>query len=246
MIANIRCDDRQLQQAELMKAIWEGLEPFPPPRELPEHEARLYGPLLASRVVFFEQANAIFDATGVDLYAGQSSHDLAGLPQFDWKIKIKQKTILHRRRNAPKGGGVWQDVEIPSASGKSVCRFQLRMLEGAVVEIRAALDVPHQFVAPVSQRLTDEQQTQLQKRRAARARAGKDTSTRTPRFGFCKTEKCGNRKHRRLLVNSLCPICRGASYSANPDGTVAATITGNVRLSRAAERKMSKRPAFPS
>jgi hypothetical protein len=240
------CDDRQAEQAGRMRAAWEGLEPLPLPqsRALPERDIRAYGPLLASGLLFFEQATAIYNdsikGTGVDIYAGQSPVAANGLPKHDWKLKDKpnQKTESHVRRNSAKTGGEWEDVETPSESGKSVCRFQRRVLNGEVVEMRGMFDVPYLFAEPITPSLTDDEQKQLQKERAAKARAGKGQHDKhTPRFGFCKTEGCENRTRRRLLLRSLCPSCRGVIDTANPDGTMTVAAGGPVRMTKAEERR---------
>lgn len=237
------CDDRQTVQAKRMKAVWEGLEPFPTPQSasIQERESKYYGPLLDSKVLFFEQAEAMFNGafigTGIDVFAGQAAIDLDELPKYDWKIKVRRKPIQHLRHGAPKTGGTWEDIEIPSVSGKSVCRFRRRVLDGVVVEMIEVRDIPHQFPDPVGDGVTDEAQTKRQAERASKARGSKaEGGKQAVRFGFCKG-KCKNRSQRRLLLGSLCPICRGVDYQVKRDGTVIVVRFGAAKITKSEERR---------
>lgn len=186
--------------------------PSPLPSPLPERDVRYYGPMISSCLLFFEQSANIYRDTGVDVFMGQSTYDLTGLPKHDWKVRHLSKPVHAMKQGAPKDG-TWEEVEIPSLSGRSVCRFQRRVIEGETVELRALVDQPYMHPVNLKEELTDEELLQKRKQRAATARTAKagyrdDDQTDAPRFGYCKRRDCSSRTERRLLIRSLCPDCR--------------------------------------
>jgi hypothetical protein len=180
---------------------------------LPEREIQYYGPRILSGLLFHEQSIDIYRETGVDVYLGQSIYDLTGLPKYDLEVRSKSTLMRAIKQGAPKDG-TWETVEIPSLSGRSLCRFERRVADGEVVELRAFVDQPYQHAVMTKEDdLTPQELKQKRKHQAAIARTSKadyrkDDTTDAPRFGFCKRKGCKARLERRLVIRSLCPDCR--------------------------------------
>ncbi|HEY2466706.1 MAG TPA: helix-turn-helix domain-containing protein [Terracidiphilus sp.] len=73
------------------------------PLPLPERDVRHYGPMIDSRILFYEQAVNIYNDTGVDVFAGQSTYDL-NLPKHDWEVRPRSKPVDDIKHGASKGG----------------------------------------------------------------------------------------------------------------------------------------------
>lgn len=182
------------------------------PSPLPERDVRSYGPNIACGQLFYEQAVNIYNETGIDLFRGQSPRDLSGLPKQDWKVRHRSKHVKAIKRGAPRHGGTWEGIEVPSPSGRSVCRFERRTVEGEVVELRALIDVPYRHSVKVKEELTEEELYKKRVYQAAVARTSRaayreDDRSDAPRFGYCKRKDCVNHKVRSLVRRSLCPDC---------------------------------------
>lgn len=190
-----------------------GWPPSPKLFPLPEAKVTLEGPRIKADLLFSDQAARIYNETGYDPYDGQTAEHLTGLPQFDWKIRHRSRIVRVKKPGVAKDDGSWETIEIPSVSGRSVCKLQRRTVDGEVVELRAFIDRPYLHRVKREEELTPEELFQKRQQQAAIARTSKavyreDDRTDNPRFGFCKRKQCENHKVRRLVVRSLCRCCR--------------------------------------
>jgi hypothetical protein len=186
---------------------------WPPLPELLEpfhaRDVRLYGPKIKADVLFYEEAAGIYNDTGMDLYAGQSTWDHPTLPKFDWKVQHKTKTVRFKRPD-----------------------------DGQIIEAAIDVPY-HYAVKLEDEELSEEELLQKRQHQAALARAAKaayraDDRSDEPRFGFCKRRGCENRKVRTLVRRSLCPECL-----QKPAEAVAAKPTVTERRQRVLEARQA-------